>query len=110
MPNRFISNQYIKRMAALNSSAHDLKFLAGAQYLDYTASVADGEGFAVMFEKLYHRRPNVQEILPYAVMRLLSGIPAETFRDIRSLSQVFGDIFSGERIYYLEPSFQEVFL
>lgn len=92
------------------SPTHDLKFLAGAQYLDYTASVADGEGFAVMFEKLYHRRPNVQEMLPYAVMRLLSGVPAESFRDIQSLGQVFGDIFSGERIYYLEPSFQEVFL
>ncbi len=89
---------------------HDFKFLAGAKYLDYTSSVTEGSNFATNFNALYHRTPNVYEILPYAAIKMLSDLPVEAFRNKDNLKQLLQDKFDAEHTTYLVPAVQEVFL
>ena len=91
-------------------ATHDYKFLVGAKYLDYTASVPDGEAFAISFEKLYHRVPNVYEILPYAAVLGLIRI-GDDLRDIHELRRRIRNHSADDYDYwYLKPSVKEVFL
>ena len=91
-------------------ASHDYKFLVGAKYLDYSNIVPEIEAATVMFEKLYHRKPNVYEIIPFVAIMGLNRVEND-FRDPQKLKAEFLAHPSNDPDYwYVFPTLKEVFL
>ena len=82
----------------------------GAKYLDYSNIVPEIEAATVMFEKLYHRKPNVYEIIPFVAIMGLNRVEND-FRDPQKLKAEFLAHPSNDPDYwYVFPTLKEVFL
>ncbi len=88
---------------------HDFKFLQNARYLDYTYAIAGGPDFAAAFEKLYHRLPNVYEILPFEAVEVINAIPEQAFGDPNRLGAAIQSSLGGKKLL-LTPGVREVIL
>ena len=87
---------------------HAYRFLNGAQYLDYVAGVSGGSEFAVGFEKLYHRAPNVYELLPFVAVNILNTLSSSDFSQSQSVVSALNARFSGFS-HIIVPAANEVF-
>ncbi len=87
---------------------HRYKFIVNAIYLDYIeAASKTAPDFASEFERLYHRLPAVQEIMPFILLSMLKKLPETAWHSPSSLRQAVFDALKGQR-YLLIPGLRQV--
>ncbi len=66
---------------------HEYRYIVGASYLDYASGQPSGEDFSTNFDKLYHRLPNVYEVMPLAAVEVLNKLSTSDFTSSQALSR-----------------------
>lgn len=90
------------------ASDHRYKFIVNAIYLDYIEAASQiAPDFAFQFEKLYHRLPAVQEIMPFILLSMLKNMPEKAWQSAESLQKAVYDALNGQR-YLLIPGLRQV--
>jgi len=74
---------------------HEYRYIVGADYLDYASGQPNGESFAITFDKLYHRLPNVYEVMPLAAFDVLNRLSASDFASSQNLTRALKSHLGG---------------
>lgn len=87
---------------------HHYRFIVDGIYPDYAGNAAVAEAnFSEEFQRLYHRKPSVYEVLPFAVFRLLAGISKTEWQNAEALRARLLALLGGQR-HWMIPGMMQI--